>query len=73
MDQEFVTRRDWYFGKTEIARHRSPPVEGDRPSPRKLPQTRLYQGMQDRSWFVIGVKVAASGGRIVQYPCALDA
>jgi hypothetical protein len=28
-DQEFVTRRDWHFGNTEIARHRSTSVTNE--------------------------------------------
>jgi hypothetical protein len=58
-DQEFVTGQDWHFGKTEIARHRSTPFEGDRPS-RELPIMRLFRhsphdvsaGEESRTWTI---------------------
>ena len=66
---EFVIRRHWHFGKTEIARHRSTPFEGDRPSPRKLiPKNRFhssyrvaYSALACRS---IGMSVSASFQRV---------
>jgi hypothetical protein len=39
-------RRDCHFGKTEIARHRSTPFEGDRPAPRKLTENETLQELR---------------------------